>query len=125
MKTYTIIYEPEDNGWWFVSIEELQGCHSQGKNLNQARERIEEALELFEDSLEGIKLVDDIRLPEKEQALVNEYLKIQQELKEKREALQTLSKKTAQELKKNLGISHRDTGQLMHISHQRVHQLIK
>jgi len=124
MKKLTIVYKP-DKGWWFTSVKELKGCHTQGKTLEQARSRIEEALELFMDDLNGVDLVDEVILPKPERELVESYLSIQAEIEEKRKQLQELSRQAAQSLNKGLKISMRDTGQLMHISHQRVNQLVK
>lgn len=125
MKKLTLVYKPDHQGWWFTSVKELKGCHTQGKTLEQARSRIEEALELFLDDLNGIELVDEVILPKPERELVESYLNIQAEIEEKRKQLQNLSRQAAQSLNKGLKISMRDTGQLMHISHQRVNQLVK
>jgi len=125
MKKLTLLYQPDNKGWWFTSVKELQGCHTQGKTLEQARNRIEEAIELFIDDLSSIELVDEVVLPKPERELVESYLSIQSEIEEKRQQLQQLSRQAAQSLNKGLKISMRDTGQLMHISHQRVNQLVK
>ena len=49
MAKYTATYTHEDDGWWTVRIKEVQGVHSQGRSISQARNRVREALSLFVD----------------------------------------------------------------------------
>ncbi|MBT9544857.1 MAG: type II toxin-antitoxin system HicB family antitoxin [Candidatus Sericytochromatia bacterium] len=125
MRKLTIRYKPDNKGWWFTSVKELKGCHTQGKTLEQARSRIEEALALFLEDLSQVELIDEVVLPKHERELVSSYLSIQTELEKKRQELQVLSRQAAHSLNQGLKISLRDTGQLMHLSHQRVNQLLK
>ena len=124
MKTYTAVYQLDESGWWFTQIKEIKGCHTQGKTLKQARERIKEVLELFDINLEKIKLVDQVELPEAAQALVGHYQKIQAEAHEKQQEAQELGKQVAKLLNLDLKVGMRDTGELMHLSHQRIQQLV-
>lgn len=63
MQKLTLVYQPDNQGWWLVSVKELKGCHTQGKTLAQARSRIKEALELFVADLKSFELVDEIAHP--------------------------------------------------------------
>lgn len=47
MKSYKVVYERGDDGWWAASVLGVRGCRTQGRSLAQARERIREALSLF------------------------------------------------------------------------------
>jgi predicted RNase H-like HicB family nuclease len=38
------LFEPQEDGTWVASIPSLQGCHTQGRTLNEARERLAEAM---------------------------------------------------------------------------------
>ncbi len=62
---FAVKYERDRDGWWFASIPEIQGCHTQGSSLPQARERIRECLALYVSSSEAASatLVDQIELP--------------------------------------------------------------
>jgi predicted RNase H-like HicB family nuclease len=51
-------------------VPEVPGCHTYGRSLRQARERIREALGLWVDDADRAELVPDIRLPRKAQAAV-------------------------------------------------------
>lgn len=48
MKTYTITIEPDDDGWWTVSADDVPGAHSHGQTLARARANIKEAIALIE-----------------------------------------------------------------------------
>ena len=60
---YTAVYEREPDGWWVVDIPQVRGCHSQGRTIEQARERVREALELFVEDAATVEIVDDIDSP--------------------------------------------------------------
>src|SRR5262245_53505494 len=47
MKTYHVAYERDEGGWWLAKVAELPGCHTQGRTVQQARERIRETIALF------------------------------------------------------------------------------
>jgi predicted RNase H-like HicB family nuclease/DNA-binding Xre family transcriptional regulator len=63
--TFTAIYEFTDDGWWVVSVPEIPGAHSQGADLEEAREMIRDAVSMLlevrredaEKQLEGKKNV--------------------------------------------------------------------
>jgi predicted RNase H-like HicB family nuclease len=59
--TRTLIYEPGDNGWWLAHVPAIPGCHTQGRTLDQTRERIREALSLWVEDADKVTLVDDVR----------------------------------------------------------------
>ncbi|HYO94642.1 MAG TPA: type II toxin-antitoxin system HicB family antitoxin, partial [Polyangiaceae bacterium] len=62
---YVVSYERDESLMWVASVVDLAGCHTQGRTIQQARERIREALQAWFD-LPGPyagELVDDVRLP--------------------------------------------------------------
>jgi predicted RNase H-like HicB family nuclease len=61
-KTYTVVYE-RDGAMWTASVPALDGCSTQGRTIAQTRERIREAISLFDDRANKAVLEDDIRLP--------------------------------------------------------------
>lgn len=64
MKTFTVIYERNDANWWVAEVPEVPGCHTQGSTIEQARERIIDALSLYVDGTDQILLREEARLPE-------------------------------------------------------------
>ncbi len=64
MKTYTVVYERDEDGWWVAEVPEVPGCHAQGRTIDQARERILDALSLYSDDATPILLREEAHLPE-------------------------------------------------------------
>lgn len=56
MRSYPVLYEQEDDGYFTVTCPLLEGCYSQGQTLKEATKNIKEAIELC---LEGLD-EDDI-----------------------------------------------------------------
>ena len=46
-KEYTIVIEQDEDGIYIASVPELEGCHTQTKTLDELKERVEEAIELY------------------------------------------------------------------------------
>lgn len=57
-KTYRVIYE-HDGAMWFARVASIQGCHTQGRTIAQARTRIREALSLFDDRANEAVLLEE------------------------------------------------------------------
>jgi len=125
MARYTVTYERDESGWWVAQVREVSAAITQGRTVAQARTRIREALALVigDKEAEAAKLVDDVRLP----ARVKRSLARVAAARRKAEAAQTASVQATGEavriLAKDLGLSVRDVGELVGLSHQRVHQL--
>ncbi len=45
-KTFTIIIERGEDGYFIGTVPELRGCHTQGKSLDELIENIKEAIQL-------------------------------------------------------------------------------
>lgn len=48
---YTVIYTPEPEGGFTVTVPSLPGCVTYGKNLNQAKKMAADAIQLYLESL--------------------------------------------------------------------------
>lgn len=122
MKRLRAVYrrDPEDDAW-LVEIPAIRGCHTYGRTLEQARERIREALRLFVRSSDAV-VVDDVRLPAQLRRQVDRArrARLQAEAHQS-EAQKELASATAS--LRRAGLSLRDTGELLGLSRQRVHQL--
>lgn len=46
-KEFTVVIEQDEDGIYVASVPELEGCHTQAKTLDELRERIKEAIELY------------------------------------------------------------------------------
>jgi len=129
-KRYTVRYEIDESGTWVATIPRLAGCVTQGRSLAQARRRIREALAAHTGDARAAKralLVDDIDLGAlgKESAgLVTSLQRERAELEERKEAVMRATKHAVHRLAK-AGLSVRDVGTLLGLSHQRVQQLLE
>ncbi len=124
MSTYTVRYERDETGWWVATVKEVRGCHTQGRSIDQARKRIREALGLFVDDAEESQLRDDIVLPAGARTLLNRVRATRKRAEEEAAKLQDSTAEAAQILTKDVGVSVRDAGELLGLSHQRIHQLL-
>ena len=52
---YTVIYTPEPEGGFTVTVPSLPGCVTYGENLEQAEKMAEEAISLYIQSLQDHK----------------------------------------------------------------------
>ena len=46
-RTFTLLIERDEDGYYVGSITELPGCHTQAKTLDELNKRIKEAIELY------------------------------------------------------------------------------
>jgi predicted RNase H-like HicB family nuclease len=121
---YTAVYEREDDGRWVVRIPRVKGCHSYGRTIDQARERIREALSLYVKNAKSATIVDDIRLPASVQKQVVDAQTFRDDAAKAESAMVNAQLKAVRLLRK-FKLGHRDAGRLLGLSHQRVHQLEK
>lgn len=52
---FKVLIEQDEDGVYVASVPELPGCYTQGKTLEEVRERIKEAIELVLESDKDIK----------------------------------------------------------------------
>lgn len=45
-RTFTVILERGMDGYYIASVPELQGCHTQGRTLDELMENVKEAISL-------------------------------------------------------------------------------
>ena len=124
MASYTIRYERDETDWWVATVKEVRGCHTQGRTIEQTRRRIREALGLFVKDAEKAKLIDDVALPASARTLLNRVRSTRNRAEKEAAKLQDSATKAAQVLTQDVGVSVRDAGELLGLSHQRVHQLL-
>ncbi len=125
MKTYTVTYERDEAGWWVATVKGVPGCHTQGRSIEQARTRIQEAFELAIPDAGSAKLKERMKLPGKASQLLAEREAVQRMLAEHEAKAQTLTLRAVRTLVRDLDLSVRDAGDLLGLSHQRVQQLAK
>jgi predicted RNase H-like HicB family nuclease/transcriptional regulator with XRE-family HTH domain len=127
---FRAVFEPNPNGWWTVTLPEVDGCISEGKSLSEARKQIRGALAVCGDVVpdaesvaEDAELDEDIRLPVRAGAAVRKALAAREKA-DNVELAARRATKAAIELLTALGLSRRDVGELLGMSGQRVQQLV-
>jgi predicted RNase H-like HicB family nuclease len=126
MKSYTVTYERDQDGWWVASVQGVSGVHTQGRTIGDARHRIREALALAigDRAAERAELKSDVRLPVEAQKKVNAVLKARKRAEAERAKAQESIADVVRCFKK-LRLSMRDAGELLGLSHQRVQQIVQ
>jgi predicted RNase H-like HicB family nuclease len=46
-KTFHVVVEKDEDGWFVGSVPELPGCHTQGESMADLMANIREAIELY------------------------------------------------------------------------------
>lgn len=124
---YTARYRLED-GIWVVEIEEIPQVHSFGRTFAQARSHITDALALWleVDTAGWIDLQEKIEgVPDDVSRVVSTAIDARQRAAVLASEAQKTTKEAAKALVSDAGMSVRDAATVLHISHQRVHQLLK
>lgn len=125
MKTYKVRLERDETGHWIASVPSLPGCHSYGRNLDEARRRIRQALALFVTDARGASLEDDIRLTPQMARLRRDALAARRRAERQSALAAEATRKAARVLTGDLRLGVRDAGHLLGVSHQRIHQLLE
>jgi predicted RNase H-like HicB family nuclease len=123
-KTYVAVYERDHtDDAWNVHIKGLEGCQTYGRSLRQAQRRIREALAVWLDTESATLTIRD-QLPEQLTAVAAQVSRARSAAER---AYAKAQQQTAQAAKTltDLGLSRRDTGELLGLSHQRVQQLLE
>lgn len=124
MTTYTVTAE-RSGKWWVLQAVEVPGAISQVARLDQADE-IKEAIAWVADvPQEDVEIRLAISLPD----AIREHLEHVDELRESARranaAAAEESREVARALHEDLGLTMRDVGSVLEVSHQRAHQLVK
>ena len=123
-KKYTVTYERDEDGWWVAHVKGVKGCHTQGKNIAQARKRIRECLGLFiGNAADSVILVDEVTLPPDARRILDQIRKSMKMLDEVGKNHRELMRKFAEGVTRK-GYSLQDAGELLDVSRQRVHQIL-
>ena len=123
---YTARYTFEA-GDWIVEIDQIPQVHSFGRTLARARENIRDALALWVQTTDPTSLRIDEEFSGLPKALINAVTAANEaraRATELAEKAQGLTAEAAKKLVADHGMSVRDAAELLHVSHQRVHQLV-
>jgi predicted RNase H-like HicB family nuclease len=126
---YRAVFTPEKGSRWSVSAPEIRGCHSWGRSLSEARRNILDAIatNIEIDGGDGDRVRREAKLVEELNAPI---ARVVERARHVRSALEDAVRQANEETEKAVaaltakGLSLRDVGDLLGLSHQRIQQLI-
>ena len=127
--THTVQFwrDPEDRRFWLAQLLDTPGCHTFGRTLAQAQERVNEAIAVWfdidEDTFDVAYEVRD--LPGGLLDEIAETLRLRDQAGELERKAVRATRNAAQRLVNDAGLSTRDAAQVLGLSHQRVAQLVR
>ena len=122
--TYRIHLERDESGAWLVRSPDVPGFHTYGRSLRQARDRAREALSLWVEDAGDADLEFRYQLPKGWREATRKLQQARTRANTAETEARDLATQVARYLTGVCGLSLRDTGELLGLSHQRVQQLI-
>ena len=128
--TFSVRYEPDEDGTWIADVVEEPRIHSHGRTLARAEANIREAIALWLSVEDGLDIDEDelTILPQfgfPEIGDVSEANQKREEARRLEAEAQALTARAARKLVAGRKMSLRDAGYLLGLSHQRVQQLLE
>ena len=125
MKTYTIRCERDEARWWVATVPELPAAVTQARRLDQIESRVAEVVQMLTGKDRGdYTLAWDVKLPRTVSQAVARARK-QREVALATEAAAAASTADAANLLMGAGLTTRDAGRLLGLTHQRIAQIVK
>jgi predicted RNase H-like HicB family nuclease len=122
-KGYVVRYERDEAAWWVATVKGVP-AQSQGRTIEQARERVREALAaLLDVEPAEIEITDDVRLGATERKRLVAARRAAARAESEASRAEQATRVAARALVKT-GLSLRDAGTLLGVSRQRVHQIL-
>lgn len=123
MAKYTISYDRDESGVWIAQVRGVREAHSYGRTIEQARERVREALSLWRSNAGTAEFIDDIRLPRSASHLVKAFVDARKRADREQLRAQRSARAAAHALTDRWKYSLRDAGEVLGVSRQRVKQI--
>lgn len=114
---YSVTLERQADGWWIARVLDVKGVHSNGRSIDEAMRRVREALSLAVDDADDAELVPDVQLPARVKALLEKQSEARDRAQHTQVEASLLQARAAAELIDGLGLSLRDAGSLLGVSH--------
>ena len=121
--TYRVKLTRDDDGAWLARVPSVPGCHTYGRSIEQAMNRIREALSLWVDDAVTAELQPDIRLSEPTRSNVRRVRAARDRAQRAEDDARALLAETVRELTREEGWSVRDVAGVIGLSPQRIHQI--
>ncbi|MEX1046167.1 MAG: type II toxin-antitoxin system HicB family antitoxin [Actinomycetota bacterium] len=123
--TYEVVVERDETGAWIARVPKIRGCHTFGRSLRQARNRIREALALWVDDADRADLRFTVRLPSEVRGELRRVSGARARSEAASKEAGRVASSVASNLSRRYGMSRRDVADLLGLSHQRVQQILQ
>ena len=123
MAKYTITYDRDESDAWIAQVRGVPEAHSYGRTIEQARERVTEALSLWRANAEAAEFVNEVHLPAQARSLVRSSIQARKRADTERLRAQNSAMAAARALTERWNFSLRDAGEILGVSRQRVQQI--
>ena len=123
MAKYAIRYDRDESGAWIAQVRGVPEAHSYGRTIEQARERVREALSLWRTNAETAEFVDDIHVPAGARGVIDAFVSARKRVEKEQARAQKSASAAAFQLTGRWNYSLRDAGELLGVSRQRVQQI--
>jgi predicted RNase H-like HicB family nuclease len=121
--TYRVELERDRTGWWVATVPKVAGAHTQGRSIEQAMNRIREALGLWIEDANEAELMPDIHLPASVRSRVDRALVARRRARRMDEEASRATLDAITNLTDHQAMSVRDVATLLELSPARVGQL--
>jgi predicted RNase H-like HicB family nuclease len=121
--TYQVELERDEAGWWVASVPSVPGAHTQGRSIEQAMNRIRQALRLWVSDADEAELAPEIHLPIAARRHVGQALGARKRAAQAGEEASLVILSAIAELTDRQALSVRDVAALLELSPARVAQL--
>lgn len=122
--TYVVRVRRGASNWWVIEVPSVPGVITQARRIDQVEEMARDALGLFLDvDPAGLEVQVDLELPEAWARVVDDARQARVASEKADRAAADAVRRAARELT-SAGLSMRDVGSIMGVSHQRVAQLV-
>lgn len=120
----TVDIRQDETGAWIAQVRELPSCHTYGRSIAQAKERIREAMQLFEEELGRDPEVSfAVKLPRGVKAALRAAQVARERAEREASRASDATAAAVRELTAT-GVSMRDAADLIGVSSARVHQIV-
>jgi predicted RNase H-like HicB family nuclease len=111
--------------WWALSVPQLPGAFSQVRRLDQAESMARDLIATFLDvAPASFDITVDAKLDEDTRATVDNVLDLRSRIEAEERVLADMTRKVAQKLVADEGMTVRDVGRVLHVSYQRIAQIV-
>lgn len=124
LKRYTV-HARRIGNWWALDVDRVPGAHTQVRRIDQAEEMAREAIAgVLDIAPASFEVLVAPEVPAAVRTIVNEATKARSEAAQAQDSAAQLTRDAAQ-LLVGAGLTVRDAGVLLGVSHQRIGQLVR